>query len=139
MDTIVIDSSIMVKWLNQKNEDDIDKADKILDDTRKGDVELIAPELAKYEVCNVLLKGKLLSSKEANLLIETLFSLPITFIAETEDLAGHTYSIAFDHGITYYDAAFISLAKQYGAALITENIKHQGKAKDVKVIALKDY
>jgi hypothetical protein len=27
----------------------------------------------------------------------------------------------------------------YDATLITENIKHQGKTSDIKVIALKDY
>lgn len=42
-------------------------------------------------------------------------------------------------GITYYDASFLSLAEQLGAVLVTENVKHQVKSSQVKVIPLKDY
>ncbi len=50
-----------------------------------------------------------------------------------------TYKIAQETNITYYDASFMSLAKQLNATLVTDNIKHQGKATDIKVISLKDY
>ena len=71
-----------------------------------------------------------------NLALETIYSLPITFVAESETLAQETYLQAYNNKITYYDAAFISLAKQFDATLITENIKHQGKTSDVTVILL---
>lgn len=136
---VVVDSSVIVKWLNQNLEANIDKADQIMAAVLKGEIELFAPELSKYECGNVLLKGKQLTPEEAHISLETLYSLPIKFISETEDLAKETYTMASSLGLTYYDASFLSLAKKYNATLVTENIKHQGKSKNIKVISLQNY
>lgn len=138
---LVLDSSIIVKWLNSQDEKNLEKSDKILADALKNEIELLAPELAKYEVGNVLLCRKKLSSSDIEIPLHTLFVSPIQFIPESEELAKETYNIATSLGITYYDASFISLAKRLDATLVTDNIKHQGKAKDpkIKVISLKDY
>lgn len=136
MNILVVDSSVIVKWLNQTKEQNLEQADKILQDARRGEIELIAPELAKYEVGNVLItKGVTASQAETSLSI--LYAFPITFITESLDLAEQTYSLADELGITYYDASFLSLARQYEATLVTENIKHQGKSKDIKSIKVK--
>ncbi len=139
MKTLVIDTSVFVKWLNQEGEKDLEKADKILQDVKSGQVELIAPELLKYEIGNVLLKGKQLVPSQAYVSLATIYSIPINFIIESEKLAQETYKLAHDLEITYYDAAFISLAQEYDAILVTDNIKHQGKTKKVKVVCLRDY
>jgi len=136
---IVVDTSVIIKWLNQTNEKNIDKADKIMEEALRGDVELFAPELAKYELGNVLLRGKELVPKDAYISLGTVYSLPIHFITESEDLAKETYDLASSAGVSYYDASFMSLAKQYDATLITDNIKHQGKSTKVKVKSLQDY
>ncbi|MEX0621834.1 MAG: type II toxin-antitoxin system VapC family toxin [Candidatus Woykebacteria bacterium] len=139
MDTLVIDSSVFIKWLNKKDEDNLDKANLILEDTRNGKVELLAPELARYEVGNVLLKSKKLTPQEANVSLGPAYSLPITFVSETEDLAKQTFELAFKKKITYYDASFMSLAKQYNATLVTDDLKDQGKDPEIKTKPLKDY
>lgn len=139
MRTIVVDSSVFTKWLNQKDEIGLDKANLILEDTRDGKVELLAPELLKYEIGNVLLKSKKLTLQEANISLGTVFSLPITLISETENLSKQTFEIAYKNGITYYDATFLSLAKQYDATLVTDNVKDQGRSPEVKTVSLKDY
>ena len=136
---VVIDSSVILKWLSNDNEKYIDVADKILQDAQKGKIELLAPELAKYEVGNVLLYSKKLSPKQARIIFNKLYNLPLSFILESEKLANETYNIASKLGITYYDASFLSLAKQHEAILVTENIKHQGKTAEIKVISLADY
>lgn len=138
MNIVVVDSSVIVKWINQTKEENIDKADEILQSALDGSVELVAPELAKYEIGNVLIK-KELSVPEAAISLGTVYSLPVNFIPESEELAKQTYNLAFNLGVTYYDASFMSLAKQYNATLVTENIKHQGKSKDINVKSLKDY
>lgn len=139
MNTLVIDTSVFVKWLNQNREQNLESADKILQDVRSGQVELIAPELIKYEVGNVLLKGKQLTPDQAYISLGTAYALPVTFVSESEESARETYSLASDLGVTYYDASFLSLAKQYNATLVTDNIKDQGKKSDIRVTSLKDY
>lgn len=139
MKTVVVDTSVIIKWLNKDNELHTEKADTLLKDVKNGQTELIAPELAKYELGNVLLKGKRLTPHEAYLSLRTAYSLPITFISESEDLAKETYAIASSNGITYYDASFMAVAKQYKATLVTENVKHQGKSKNINVKSLAAY
>lgn len=138
MITLILDTSVIIKFLNHDNERDVEKAQAIFENIKNGEVRIIAPELIKYEIGNVLIK-KQLPASIVNLALETVYSLPITFVAESEALARETYMQAYNNKITYYDAAFISLAKHFDATLITENIKHQGKTPDIKVIALKDY
>ncbi len=139
MNTLVTDTSVFVKWLNQDNEQNLDKVDKILQQVRTGQTEIVVPELIKYELGNVLLKGKQLTPDQAYVSLGTAYSLPVTFVAESEQQSKETYTLAHNLGVSYYDASFMSLAKQYNATLITDNIKHQGKDSNIKVIALKDY
>ena len=136
---VVIDTSVLTKWLNQTDENNIDKTDQILQSALNGEIELLAPELAKYELGNVLLKKKQLTPPEAYISFGTTYALPITFISESEELAKQTYNLACNHKITYYDASFMSLAKQYNVILVTDNIKHQGKTTDIKVKSLAEY
>lgn len=136
---LVVDSSIIVKWLSQDNEKYLDTVDKILRDAQSESVILIAPELAKYEVGNVLLFSKHLTPDQAETALTQFYNLPIKFIVESKESSQATFTLAYDLRITYYDASFMSLAKQYNANLITDNIKHQGKDSNIKVITLKDY
>ena len=139
MPTIVIDSSIIIKWLSVDKEKYLEEADKILKDAQNGKIILISPELAKYEVGNVLLFGKKLSSEQAKIVLSKFYSLPLSFIIESEELAKKTFSLAENLKITYYDASFLSLAKKRSAILVTDNIKHQGKVSEIKVIPLSKY
>ena len=139
MNTLVIDTSVFIKWLNKENEQDLDSADKILLDVKSGKTELVVPELIKYEIGNVLLKGKQLLPEQAYISLGTAYSLPVTFVTESEQQAKETYKLAHKLGVSYYDASFMSLAKQYNATLVTDNVKHQGKDPGIRVVSLKDY
>lgn len=135
----VVDSSVIVKWLNTDNEQDLEKSDKLLQQARDGKIELMSPELSKYEVGNVLLKGKQLNPDQARVSLGTVYALPITYVADTQELSQDAYFIAHKLGISYYDASFLSLAKQQDAILVTGDIKDQARSGSIKVIPLKDY
>ena len=138
MKQVVVDSSVTVKWINQFDEGLLDQADKLLADAQVGSISLLAPELSKYEVGNALLKKKL-NLPMAYESLGTVYQLPLTFIPESEELAKHTYKLALERGITYYDASFIALAAQNKTILVTDNPKHQGKSSEIKAVPLKDY
>lgn len=135
---IVVDSSVIVKWLNQENETNLKQADKVLSDAQNGEIVLFAPELSRYEIGNALLK-KNLDLPQAQDTLGTAYRLSVNFVQETKKLAFATYRMAQSAQITYYDASFVALAKQTKATLVTDNPKHQAKVKNVKVIALEDY
>src|SRR3989344_5566248 len=93
MKPIVVDSSVTVKWLNQINEKLLDQADELLADAQAGSINLLAPEVSKYEIGNALLNKKL-DLSQAYQSLGTVYQLPITFVPETEELADQTYRIA---------------------------------------------
>lgn len=135
---IVVDSSVAVKWLTGQNELNLAQVDKLLEDCSAGKVELLAPELSKYEIGNAILyKGMNLPAAKTSL--ATLYVLPIKFIPLSEDLALQTLEIAEKHKMTYYDASFVGLAKQTEAFLVTDNPKHQKNLEGLRVIQIKDY
>lgn len=136
---VVVDSSVIVKWLSSQDEPHLAQADRLLKDCEAGRITLHAPELAKYDIGNALLKGKGLDLRAVGSARATLYALPIHFLAENESLAERTYALAHRHRITYYDAAFPALAASLRGTLVTDNPKHQGKAKGVRVIPLADY
>lgn len=138
MKRIVVDASVMVKWIRTEKELLLEQADTLLRDTQKDKIELYAPELAKYEIGNVLVKRKL-KLLEAKSSLATLYHIPINFIPETQELAEQSYTLADKLTITYYDAAYISLAQELSCSLVTENVKHLGKVSTIKVIPLAEY
>jgi predicted nucleic acid-binding protein len=139
MQKVVVDSSVIVKWLNQQDEERIIQADKILMKAQNSELIIFTSELAKYEIGNALLIHKELSPEDASGVFENFFNLPIQCISHSPALAKETYVIARKEKITFYDASFIALAKQENAVLITDNPKHQGKTKKIPVVSLADY
>ena len=136
---VIIDSSVAVKWINSQNEDLLKQADKILKDLQDKKIEIIMPELAKYEIGNALL-NKGMNLIETQTVLEKFYEIPIIFVVEDNNLAKKTIGIAKSFNITYYDAAFLALTQKIGGVLITDNPKHQKKKiKNLKVKILKDY
>jgi len=136
---LVIDSSVAVKWLIIKDEHYIKQADKILSFVKEGRAKLLMPELAKYEIGNVLLNKKL-SQQDVEQSLYIFYKIPINFYQETYALSLLTSRIALDKQITYYDASFMALAKEQKAVLVTDNPKHQNKKiSGLKVVSLQNY
>lgn len=102
LDVLVVYTSIIVKWLNQDNEGNIERADKIMKDAEAGKVSIVAPELAKYEVGNVLLLGKHLTTQQASIVLNQFYKIPITYIEDSLINANITFDIANEARITYF-------------------------------------
>ena len=135
----MVDSSVIVKWLNSQEEQNLEKADELLRDAMDKRVVLLTSELGKFEVGNALI-NKGIGPTEFNETMAVFYNLPIQFFPESEEVSKITFDIAKRYKLTYYDAAYVALAVVYDASIVTDNYKHQGKAsEEVEVIALKDY
>ncbi len=139
MQSLVVDTSVIIKWLNQDDEKYLDQANQLLRDVQSQKVEIFAPDLAKYEVSNALLKGKKLTPRQYAVVNPVFLSLPIIYVHETAALSQSCYSLAHKFDLTYSDAAFLAVADRLESTLITDNVKHQCKCSSVKVVELKDY
>ena len=137
---VVVDSSVIFKWLSCEKEERVEKALELFADAQKGKCELYAPILSKYEIGNSVWKRNL-DTPRSKLLIETLFAIPINFMDLNEGMAKEAVELALTEKITFYDASFMILARNLGANLVTDNPKHQKlspKAK-AKIIPLENY
>lgn len=134
---VVLDTSIIGKWLFDR-EDFVAQADELLSRTLAGEFQLYAPEISRYELGNIIFKRKL-SKDHAKSIVATIYSLPIFFVKETQDRFLRSAQLSTELGVTFYDAAFISLAEELSAPLISQNLKHQGKAKMIEVTSLPNF
>lgn len=112
-----LDASVAAKWFN--NEDLTDKALQIRDAFVHGKIDLLAPEQMIYEVGNSIWKNEALTPEDAAKAIEDLIDLQIELICISPRLAASAMKTARESRITFYDAAYIALADQYDAPLIS--------------------
>lgn len=139
MTKLVLDSSVLVKWITSQDEELIKEARKILRRFQEGKIKVFVPELTKFEIGNALWK-KQIPLSEVSFDLELFYDFPVEFISWDLVLGKKTAEIATENKITYYDAAFIALAEKYKAVLVTDNPKHQKiRSAGVKIVALKDY
>lgn len=135
---IVLDSSVIVKFLFAMGEDNLSQADALLADVENEEVLLAAPVLAKYEVGNVV-RFRKITEVEKLAIWDNFEQLPIKYIDLDFSEGRRAQNIAEILNITFYDAVFVELAERLKAVLVTANPKHQKKFEGVKVITLKDY
>ena len=135
---IVLDSSVIVKFIFSEGEDGLRQADALLSDVENGTVTLVAPVLAKYEIGNVI-RFRKITEPEKVASWNNFEQLPIKYFDLSFPDGSRSEEVAERAKITFYDAVFIVLAEKLEATLVTANSKHQRQFPNVKIINLKDY
>ena len=113
----VVDASVAVKWYVY--EELRDKALRLREDFLSESIDLEAPSLILYEVGNAIRHHPGATDSECASAVTQLRGLGIA-IRELDDSAIRIAAkIAFEEKLTFYDAAYLSLAKSIEAKLIT--------------------
>jgi predicted nucleic acid-binding protein len=130
---LVIDSSVAIAWCFPDEQDAYSQS--VLD--ALASEQAIVPDLWHLEVANTLLVGERRKrSTQANTVTWLGFfsSLPIAVDEETKAHAfGDTLSLAREHGLSVYDAAYLELAMRRGVPLATLDDKLKAAAEAVGV------
>ena len=116
MSLFVLDASVAVAWL--LSEETASRADLAL--VRLEDDEALIPHLWHLELRNGLLvavrRGRFTADEPAERL-NALYDLPIRTDMEPDmDIA---FALAEKHGLSFYDAIYLELAKRHTAPLAT--------------------
>lgn len=119
-DRVVLDASVLVKWFNA--EEGRDRALLIRDAHMRGRLAVAAPTLAVYEVCNALRFGRI-PPKDVVIAYHLLRGLRVDLMEPSEEVMEGTISAAFENDLTVYDAAYLALAENLGAPLVTDDSK----------------
>jgi predicted nucleic acid-binding protein len=138
----IVDASVAVKWV-LSGEPFEEKAVMLKDRHVSRRVTLFAPSFMVQEVANSLWKAIIrnritqIAAKEA---LENLNGLTLEFRELNWSHASETLDIACKLDITVYDAAYLFLANQLDADLITADDKLYKKAhSQFKILHIKDY
>lgn len=134
-ETIVIDASVAVKWFNK--EEYSDDADRLKEAHVRGRIRLAAPELLLYEVLNALRYNPELGESDVQVAAKTLIDIQILLPPPGYEWLKTATSICYKHGVTFYDAAYLALAKYLNTKLFTADQKFIEKVKDPDVIHIK--
>jgi predicted nucleic acid-binding protein len=134
-DRYTLDASVAAKWFN--NELLTDRAIQVRDAFVQGKIGLLAPEHLLYEVGNAIWKNRALVPEDAVTAIKNLIDLEIELVRLTPETAASAMKVARESSITFYDAAYVMLADDFDAALISVDTTILSKSK--KSIHLKDF
>lgn len=131
---LAIDSSIAIAWCFPDEQDDYSQS--VLD--ALANKQAFVPYLWHLEIANTLLVGERRKrSTQANTVawLGFLASLPISVDEETRFQAfGNTISLAREHALSAYDAAYLELAMRRGVPLATLDDKLKAAALAVGVL-----
>ena len=112
-ETVIVDSSIAVKWLLHESDSDI--ANELLAQWRNKSVTILAPALLLYEVSNVLyqrVRRGDITSEQARLEIVGLLSSEVTwFFSQYPQLSLRAVELTHQFPATY-DAHYLALAER---------------------------
>ena len=131
---IVLDASVIVKWFNQ--EIYTDNALILKDNYLKKEYIIYEPSLLFYEVSNALRYNSELGAKDVIQAIQSLLELQLK-VVRIEKWFLEAISLAYKHGITIYDSAYIALGLSLNVPIYTADEKLEKKVQLSDVIHIK--
>jgi len=118
-----MDSSVFIKWFSKDKEDDMKNAISILESLIDKDIIIACPEIAIYELANVLYHKPDLDYEGTIIALEQFLDLGIEFIRLFKNLILDANRIRNDFDITFYDSSYLAVAKFFGLRFITADKK----------------
>ncbi|MBI4130507.1 type II toxin-antitoxin system VapC family toxin [Candidatus Roizmanbacteria bacterium] len=140
MTKIVLDSSLVAKWY-LRDESDIHIADTIVGDYLTDTIQIYFPPLVIYEIGNILFTASLLkriTKSDGEKSFNNFIQHPFEY---KNPIYTNVLKLAYQFIITFYDAAYIALAKDLNCPFYTGDEKLYKKVKnDLSfVYSLKEY
>lgn len=133
---LVVDASVALKWF--VDEIDTEKALKVRDRLRDQIVPIV-PSLFFYEIANVLRYKPEFGSTDTKNIIQALNDFQFRVEPFVQGLANLTIELAYQYGITIYDACYIAIGKKNQVDFVTADKKLYSKLKSERIILLEDW
>ena len=116
---IVVDTSVLIKWIKTKNEDLVKEARRLLTDIERRPLEVHVPALLLYEVGNIFLLKTDFDVTGLNDALSKLEALPFTIAPPATPLLSRAARLGREFRLTFYDASFLALAVELNCPFIT--------------------
>jgi predicted nucleic acid-binding protein len=125
----LIDASVMAKWFN-KGESYEREAFSLRTDWVEGRVELLAPSLITYEVCNSIWKNPNVDRERASSLSKLAIRLAPTLLDVGEAESSQSMDLGRKSKLTFYDAVYIVLSMYQKSPLVSADVVQLKVARD---------
>ncbi len=117
---VVIDTSVVLKWIRkEKMEKYVKEAKKLRDYYLKGIVEIIIPDFIFYEFTNVLRYKVDLTEEEIYEGVKSLFDMGFEIKQADPETIKESVYISFKYAIPITEAYYVALAEKEKAFLVT--------------------
>lgn len=140
---LVVDTNVVFKWHVTERESHLAPAQTLLEDFLRGFVDLLAPDILRYELSNLLRvavqQGRL--SEDRARRAYSGFEASGIVLASTSALVQEGLDLALRHRISIFDALFLLVGLRSNTPLVTddERLATAGAAAGCAVIRLADY
>ncbi len=111
-----MDASAALKWFVREEESG--EMGELLNQHLSGRLELHSPEFLLVELANALRYASGIGPTDVLEAVEAVRSLRLKLAGDLEIL-GDAVGLAFEEGVTLYDALYVSLARTLGGRLVT--------------------
>ncbi|MFZ3063336.1 MAG: type II toxin-antitoxin system VapC family toxin [Actinomycetota bacterium] len=137
-ESLVLDSSVLVKWYLE--EPDSNEALEILNKAIDGEIAVLVPDLAFYEVANALISSRLYSADQINRYLEALAALGLTISDFDLNCLHVAVETSMECKLAIYDSYFVALADLEDLRLVTADEEAAKKTRGIShVVTLAEY
>ncbi|MHB1487693.1 MAG: type II toxin-antitoxin system VapC family toxin [Acidimicrobiales bacterium] len=119
MTTLLVDTSVLIKWFHGEGESELAEARAIRDGTKRGDVQTCVIDLALYEMGNVLLRALGWNASDVADQLDDLVVICGAPLAMAPEWLRRAAAIGATHQLTFYDAAWAAAAEALGISLVS--------------------
>ncbi len=123
MTTLLVDTSVLIKWFHGSGETELTEARLIRDAHQRGQLEARIIDLALYEIGNVLLTRLRWAASDIADQLDDLVAICGTPLITTSAWLRDASVIGATHQLTFYDAAWAASAQALGITLVSADDK----------------
>jgi predicted nucleic acid-binding protein len=117
--TLLVDTSVLVKWFHREGESELPGARRIRDAVNDGQIEARVIDLALYEMGNVLLRALGWNGSDVAEQLDDLRIVCGPPLAMAGEWLHRAAAIGEVHRLTFYDAAWAAAAEGLGVSLVS--------------------
>jgi predicted nucleic acid-binding protein len=117
--TLLVDTSVLVKWFHSEGETELAEARSIRHATQVGEVQARMIDLALYDMGNVLLRALRWSGSDVADQLEDLVIICGPPLAMAAEWLRRAAELGEQHRLTFYDATWAATAEALDIALVS--------------------
>lgn len=139
MKEYVLDTSVVIKWFSEYDEDDLQKALDLRYKILEGKCYIIVPDLVFYELSNALRYNPHFTADDVKDAVNTVMDMGFDVKGIDNETVERAVEIAFQYNVSVYDAYFLALSRKEKKPIVTADYRFYEKVKKLKNIIRLSY